>query len=371
MKRYGATIVVVAIAVILAIAFYPKKDDGGTEETITLGVVMPLTGRAADQGKDILNGIELARNQINAERGKGEPVLRLVIEDNMSTPKGGVSAIEKLLQTERPPVVIGPIASSIMLAMIPVAEREKTVLLSPASSSPKISNSGKYIFRISLLAPPQAEALAEFAKKKLNAKKAAILYINDDTGLSYRDAFKRAFTSRGGSVVYEDSYEKRGTDFRIQLTKLKGTETDVTFVPGIPQTIGLIHRQAKELGLTMQFLGNYGAEGESLLSSGGDAVEGFVYTSIPIAPDFVQRFMSAHGRHPTIGAPLGYDSVTIVWHIAQKAGGNAEAIRAGLGTLRDYRGATGMTTILPSGDAHKEVCLKVIRDGSFVPLGED
>lgn len=371
MKRHAAVIVAVVVVGCIAAFLYLRRDGRGEEGTVTIGVVMPLTGRAADQGKDILSGIKLARDEINAKRGKGEPILRLVIEDNMSTPKGGVSAIEQLLQTERPPVVIGPIASSIMLAMIPVAEREKTVLLSPASSSPKISDSGKYIFRISLLAPPQAEALAEFARAKLKARKAAILYINDDTGLSYRDAFKDAFTSRGGSIVFEDSYDKRGTDFRTQLTKLKGTEANVTFVPGIPQTIGLIHRQAKELGLNMQFLGNYGAEGESLLSSGGDAVEGFVYTSIPIAPEFVERFKSAHGRHPTIGAPLGYDSVKIVWQIVRTASGNAEAIRAGLSTLRDYQGATGLTTILPSGDADKEVCLKTIRDGSFVPLGED
>jgi len=368
MKKYGAIIVVAVVVSCLAAVFYLRSGGDKEKNTVTIGVVMPLTGRAADQGKDILSGIELARDEINAKRREHEPVLRLVVEDNHSTPKGGVSAIEKLIQTVQPPAVIGPIASSIMLAMIPVAERERVVLLSPASSSPKISNSGEYIFRISLLAPPQAETLAEYARTKLKAQKAAILYINDDTGQSYRNAFKKAFTSRGGTVVFEDAYDKRGTDFRTQLTKLKGTDAEITFVPGIPQTIGLMLRQAKELGIKMQFLGNYGAEGQNLLSSAGDAAEGFIYTSIPISQDFVERFKAKHGRHPTIGAPLGYDALMIVWHVIQEHGTSTEAIRSGLRTLKDYEGATGRTTILPSGDADKEVCLKYVHQGRFMTL---
>lgn len=367
MKKTG-TIALTAVLVATVVVFLVHGCGPPADTTVTIGVVMPLTGRAADQGKDIVSGLELARDEINGGSSKDTPPLRLAIEDNRSSPKDGVSAIERLIQTQHPPVVIGPIASSIMLAMIPVAEREKTVLLSPAASSPQISNSGEYIFRISLLAPPQAAALAEYAVTELQAKKAGILYVNDDTGLSYRDAFRESFTSLGGSIVYEDSYDKTGTDCRTQLTKLKETEATVTFVPGIPQTIGLILRQAKELGVTMQFLGNYGAEGASLLSSGGDAVEGFVYTSIPISQEFEDRFEAEHGRHPTLGAPLGYDALMIVWHVIQEHGSDVESIRAGLSTLRDYKGATGATTILPSGDADKEVILKTVRDGEFVAL---
>ena len=368
MKQYRVIIAAIVLIGCIVAFFYLRGDGNRDENTVTIGVVMPLTGRAADQGKDILSGIELARDEINARANENSLKLRVIIEDNLSSPTGGVSAIQKIIQTERPSVVFGPIASSIMLAMIPIAEREKTVLLSPAASSPQISNAGKYIFRISLLAPPQAEALAEYSRKTLKAQRAAILYINDDTGLSYRDAFRKSFESRGGTIVFEDSYDKAGTDFRSQLSKLKEVQADVTFVPGIPQTIGLIHRQAKELGLKMQFLGNYGAEGESLLISGGDAVEGFVYTSIPVSKDFVDRFRAKYGRHPTIGAPLGYDAMTIVWRLAQEHGDSAESVREGLSNLKAYRGATGLTTILTTGDADKEVCLKIVLDGKFADL---
>ncbi|MBN1919519.1 MAG: ABC transporter substrate-binding protein [Verrucomicrobia bacterium] len=365
-RRYmvaAAVIVLVTVlVVVLALLNRGKQPEPGI---LKVGVVLPLTGPAADQGKDILSGIEMARDEINGSRKNDDPKVELIIEDSMASPKGGVSALEKLIQTERPPAVIGPIASSVMLAMIPVAEREKVVLLSPAASSPQISNAGRYIFRISLLAPPQARALAKFAKDELSAERAAVLYVNDDSGISYRDAFRDAFAAQGGTVVFEDSYEKTGTDFRTQLTKLKAANAEITFVPGIPQTVGLILKQARELGVDTQFLGNYGTEGESLLTLAGNAAEGFIYTSIPVSDEFVKSFDAKFGRHPTIGAPLGYDALQVVAHVAKAHGTSSEAIRKGLSELRDYDGATGLTTILPSGDAEKEVTLKAVSNGAF------
>lgn len=370
-KHVVVASVIVAVAALVVVLVLLNKGKQPEPGVLKVGVVLPLTGPAADQGKDILSGIEMARDEINASRGKDDPKVELVIEDSMASPKGGVSALEKLLQTEHPPVVVGPIASSVMLAMIPIAERKETVLLSPAASSPQISGAGRYIFRISLLAPPQAKALAQFAKDELGAERAAVLYVNDDTGISYRDAFREAFAAQGGTVVFEDSYDKRGTDFRTQLTRLKAANAEVTFVPGIPQTVGLILKQAKELGVETQFLGNYGTEGESLLTLGGNAAEGFIYASIPISDEFIKSFDAKFGRHPTIGAPLGYDALQVVAHVAKAHGMSSDEIRKGLSELKGYNGATGLTTILSSGDAEKGVVLKTVRNGVFVPLHAD
>lgn len=366
MKKLLLIIAAVVILVLAIVGAERAKRLGHDEENVvTVGVVLPLTGKAADQGKDILSGIELAQDEINSERTPGQPRLELAVEDDMGDPRSGVAALEKLILTKRPPAVIGPIASSVMLAMIPIAEREKVVLLSPAASSPKISNSGKYIFRLSLLAVPQAEALAEYARSKMKAVRGAILYGNDETGVSYRDAFRDAFKAQGGDIVYEQAFDRSDTDFRIQLTKLKDANAELCFVPSIPQTIGLILKQASELGVDIQFLGNYGAEGESLLTTAGDAAEGFIYTSIPISDQFTVAYRNKTGKAPTIGAPLGYDALRVVWKTAV-ASESSEAVRIGLGALRDYDGATGLTTMTSSGDADKEVCIKKVIARAFI-----
>lgn len=368
MKKLLLIITAVVIIILAIVGAERTKRHGHDEEyVVTIGVVLPLTGRAADQGKDILSGIELAQEEINSERTPGQPRLELAVEDDMGDPKSGVAALEKLILTKRPPAVIGPIASSVMLAMIPIAEREKVVLLSPAASSPKISNSGKYIFRLSLLAIPQAEALAEYARSKMNAMRGAILYGNDETGVSYRDAFRDAFKAKGGDIVYEQAFDRSDTDFRIQLTKLKDVNAQACFVPSIPQTIGLILKQAKELGVDIQFLGNYGAEGESLLTTAGHAAEGFIYTSIPVSAQFAAAYRNKAGRTPTIGAPLGYDALSVVWKSASESN-SADTVQSGLARLANFKGATGMTSMTPSGDAEKEVVIKRVVNRSFVEI---
>lgn len=369
MKRCVAIVLLIGMVSALAwIIACEKPNPSETPKTIKIGVDIPLTGPSAAHGKDLMGGLEMARDEILASLKPGDPKPQLLIEDNQSKSQGGVSALQKLIQTDAPPVVIGPVASSVMLAMIPVAEQNKVVLLSPAASSPEISGAGKFIFRISLLAPPQTAALAKYATEKLKAKTAAVLYINDDTGLSYKNAFAEDFTKLGGKIVLEDSFDKTATEFRTQLTKIKTQNADVTFIPGIPRAIGLILRQARELKVDTKFLGNYGAEGTDLLTNAGEAAEGFVYTSIPIDAEFSRKFEEKNGRHPTIGAPLGYDALKIVWHAITENGATSEDIRKGLSALKDFHGATGTTTILPNGDASKEVQLKTIKNSEFVGL---
>ena len=357
-KLFMITAAVVIIVLMIVGVERAKRLRQDEQHVVTIGVVLPLTGRAADQGKDILSGIELARDEINSKRTPGQPRLDLAVEDDMGDPKSGVAALEKLILT---------IASSVMLAMIPIAEREKVVLLSPAASSSKISNSGKYIFRLSLLAPPQAEALAGYACNRMRVARGAILYSNDETGISYRDAFRDAFVAKGGEIVFEQPFERTDTDFRIQLTRLKAVNAEVCFVPSIPQTIGLILKQAKELGIKIQFVGNYGAEGESLLTTAGEAAEGFIYASIPISRKFESAYRQKTGRAPTIGAPLGYDALHVVWE-SVAGSPSTEGVRERLAVLTRFQGATGMTSMTPSGDADKEVVIKTVFNGVFLEV---
>jgi branched-chain amino acid transport system substrate-binding protein len=357
-----SSVVIVLVLVVIVVKLKVKEQDGNI---VPIGVVLPLTGPSASHGKDAMGGLELAREEIESRRQPGQPRLELLIEDSLSSPQGGVSAIQKLIQTKKTSVVIGPVASSVMLAMIPIAEREKIVLFSPSASSPEISNTGDYIFRIALLAPPQAQALAEYAIDGLDVNRAAILYVNDDTGISYKQAFVESFSKLGGKVILEESYDKISTDFRLQLTKLKNAQPQIIFIPGVPRATGLILRQAKELGLDCHFLGNYGAEGADLITSGGDATEGFVYASLPISDKFTSLFKAKYNRVPTTGAPLVYDALHIISQIIADYGTSADAIKKGLSELKDYEGATGRMTLLPSGDADREICLKIVKNGKF------
>ena len=135
--------------------------------------------------------MSLALEELNDSGINHEFKIKLLIEDNQSTPQGSVNSLNNLIHIHKVPVIIGPLASSDMLAMAPIAEKTKTVLISPGASSPKLSDAGDYIFRNSLLAEPQGEMMAQFCFHSLHKKNVAILYINDETGRGYMGAFRK------------------------------------------------------------------------------------------------------------------------------------------------------------------------------------
>lgn len=361
MKRTLCWVLIIGLLISLGMLGCAKKEEG----EIKIGIVLPLSGPAASHGEDIMGGIKLALSELNKEGIKGEKI-HLIIEDNQSSAQESVSALRKLINIHKVPVVIGPIASSDMLAMSPVAESAKIVLISPAASSPKISDAGDYIFRNSLLAEPQGEMMANFCYQTLRKKTAALLFIDDETGRGYKEAFESKFRSLGGKVVFLDSYDKSGSDFRTQLIKLKISQPAAVYVPSIPKTLGYILRQAKELGIETIFLANYGAEGDALLQTAGESAEGIYYTSVPIDSDFIKKFENTYGRKPTIGAPLGYDTLKLVAEAIKNGGYSAEGIKKELYGIRDFNGATGRISFDEKGDAMKEVITKTIRNGSFI-----
>lgn len=357
-KKIWIIVSILVILIGLSIIFAPIKDN---KNIIEIGIIVPLTGPAANHGKDLMDGFNMAFDERSRYIDTSKYEIKLIIQDSQSSPQGGVNALQNIININSPVVVIGPVASSVMLAMIPIAEQNKVPLFSPAASSPKITNSGKYIYRMSLLAPEQAELLSEYAIKN-GISKMGILYINDETGNSYMKAFEDKFTSKGGAIVIKESYDKKGIDFRTQIIKLKGAGIDGVFIPGVPRTTGLILKQAKELGLDIVFLGNYGTEGADLLTAAQGAAEGFVYASIPINIRFKEKFKLHYNKDVTIGAALGYDALNIVMSIVNDIGSDRELFINNLSQLKNFKGVTGTTTLLPNHDASKEVILKIVEN---------
>ncbi len=142
-KRVWAGIFAVVLAIVVALIVTHMK----REKAVIVGAVMPLTGDAASYGTAVREGIELACEEINSRGGINGTPIKVVYEDSQANPKQGVSAFQKLVSVNQTEVVVGAVASSVTLAIAPIAERSEVVLISPASSSPKITTAGEFIFR--------------------------------------------------------------------------------------------------------------------------------------------------------------------------------------------------------------------------------
>lgn len=257
------------------------------EKTIKIGALLPLTGPSANHGQDAKEGMNLALKEIrNSDKILGNKI-EIIWEDDNSTPQGAISGAQKLINIDKVAVIIGPISSSATLAVAPLAEKSKVVLLSPSASSPEISDAGDFIFRNSLLAPPQGKKMAQFCFENLKITKVDVLFLNDDTGWGYYNSFKQNFESLGGKINLVENYDKTDTDFRPQIIKLKKDGAKAVYVPSVPQTMGLILKQSAELGYNPIFLANIGVEGEDLLKIAGEKAEGIYYTSLIVNEKFL------------------------------------------------------------------------------------
>lgn len=139
----GVGIVAIVILAIGLIAIQTKKEPG----EIKIGAILPLTGDSALYGESIKKGIDLAVEQINSEEGVKGRKVTVIYEDSKAVPSVGVASFQKLISIHRVPVVIGDAVSSVTLAIAPIAEKNKVVILSPLSSAPAITEAGDFIFR--------------------------------------------------------------------------------------------------------------------------------------------------------------------------------------------------------------------------------
>jgi branched-chain amino acid transport system substrate-binding protein len=354
---------------ILVILLWPKQSGD-----VWIGAVLPLTGSAAVWGQNAKMGMDLAVQEINASGGINGTSVVIVYEDSQSDPRMATSALQKLITYDRSQVVIGDIASSSVLAMAPIAEKNRVVLLSPGASNPDISNAGEFIFRNWQSDALEGDVDATFAWETLGWRRVAILYIDNAFGTAIQDVFARRLRSLGGEIVSAEGFAQGGSDFRAQLTKLQSISADGLYLPGYPQEVAQLLKQKQELGIRLPALSTQSFDDPQILSTARNAAEGVIFsvpkppdTSDPVVSRFREAYIAAYQQEPGVCSDSGYDAVRIVAWAIERAGEDGPAIQRQLTQLRDFPGAAGITTFDDHGDVVKPFVFKIVRDGQFAP----
>lgn len=345
---------------------------------IIIGAILPLTGDGAPYGTALKKGMDLAIEQVNNKGGINGNRLAVVFEDDRNLPQAGVSAYNKLKSVDKVPMVLGAMFSAVTLAIAPLAERDKIVLLSPTSSDVSLTNAGDYIFRIYPSDSYDGQFLGSFAFDKLGARRVAIVSMQASSTIAVSQLFKKVFQGKGGTIASDDTFREGTTDFRAILTKLKQQQQDVVFVPAALRESALWLRQAKELGVTARFLGISTLFDPQLLKLAGDAANEVMFSSPVFEPtsstaeirSFVDAYKTKYGAAPDILGAYGFDTVNVAVDALQRAGGtktSPEAIKNSLYKIKDYPGVTGQMTFDSNGDVTKELRIMTVRAGQFVP----
>jgi branched-chain amino acid transport system substrate-binding protein len=311
----------------------------------------------------------MAVKEANAAGGVKGKKLLVRVYDDQGKPEEAANAVTRLI-SEKVKLILGEVASSNSLAMAPKAQQAGVPMITPSSTNPKVTAVGDYIFRVCFIDPFQGYVMARFARDKLKLANIAVLKDQkSDYSLGLSDVFINKFTEMGGKIVSTVAYAKGDTDFRAQLTAIKGTKPEAIYVPGYYTDVGIIARQARELGIKVPLLGGDGWESEKLFELGGSAVEGSYYTNhysqddpSPQVQKFIASYKSAYGAVPDSLGALGYDAARVGIQAMQRASDvSGPALRDAIAATRDFPAVAGTITLDRSRNAVKPaVVLKVV-----------
>ena len=345
---------------------------------IPVGEFASLTGGTATFGQSSHNGTALAVEEINARGGvlNGEK-LKLITEDDQSKAGEPANIVKKLISNDKVVAVLGEVASSKSLEAAPICQANKIPMISPASTNPKVTQVGDYVFRVCFLDEFQGKSIAQYALKDLKAKKAAVLIdVKQDYSTGLAEFIKNNFTAGGGQIVAEKSYSSGDKDFKAQLTAIKSASPDVLFVPGYYTEVGEIARQARQLGLKIPMMGGDGWDSPSLVKIGGTAMENTFFTDhftaedpSPVVQDFVKKYQAKYGNPPDAMAALGYDSALILADAIKRAGtADSDKLRSALAETKGVQGITGAITIDANRNASKPAVMIGIKNKVFTKV---
>jgi len=366
------------IAVMLAMGCARRgtncEDPGGA---IKVGVYGDLTGQTSSFGQSTKNGSQMAADEINAAGGINGRQIQLVIEDDQGEPGKAATVVGKLVNQDQVRALIGEVASSNSLAAAPTAQEAKVPMISPSSTNPKVTQIGDYIFRVCFIDPFQGEVMAKFAANTLKAKRAAILFdSNSDYSKGLIQFFKQSFVDKlGGTIVAEQAYAQRDRDFTGQLTQIRSANPDVIYVPGYYQEVGVISKQAKQLGINAPLLGGDGWDSPQLWDLGGEALNGNYISNhysvddpSPVIQDFVKRYKAKYnGIAPDALAALAYDAMMVLADSIKRAGGTeCTKLRDAIAQTANFKGITGVISLNADRNAVKPAVVLELRDHKFV-----
>jgi len=325
-------------------------------------------------------GAELAVNEINAAGGVGGRRLELDTQDDSAQAGRAIAVATTLHDDPRVVAVVGHLTSGAAIAAADIYNGgpDPVVALSPSASNPELTTPGGYTFRVCATDLAHGTALARFAIERLKARRAAVLYLDDDYGRGILGTFADEFRRLEGTIIAMDPVLPGAEDVTPYLEFLRADgRAQVLMVAGDRATAELVLRAVRAQGITLPVIGGDALAG---IEADGALAEGVYLTSsyLPDAPGarnaaFLRAYAAATGgQRPDHRGAGAYDAVYLIADAIRSAGPRRAAIRAALAEVGRSRpafdGVTGRITFDDRGDVpDKTVLVGLVRGGRIVP----
>jgi branched-chain amino acid transport system substrate-binding protein len=352
-----------ATAAILAAAAATAASPAGAEE-IKVGFFGPMSGPVAVYGTESLAGARFALDEIKSKGLLGEDEIKLIVADDMANPGAAAQAVQRMIDVDEVVAILGGSTSSGTAAAIEVTRAAEIPQLSPLAVDPALTRQDNPWFaRITQSADVFASNAAQWAVDKQKVKSVYLLVRNDNWGQPLAEAFAKKADELGVKILGRVSYEPTAREFKPMLSEMARTNPDFVVVMGYYTESGLIVKQMAELNINKRAFVMTAPGIPQYLDIAGPAANGtygvlYYYAGsieTDVAKQFVKNWQAKHNRLPSQYEGMGYDSVYVLAEAIKKAKAKGEIspknIRDGIFQVKDFSGATGTITILPSGDS--------------------
>jgi ABC-type branched-subunit amino acid transport system substrate-binding protein len=343
---------------------------------VKVGLVMELTGPAGEYGQAGAKSVEMAFRDINDAGGvNGGCKLVTDTRDSQSQGNVAVDAANQLVQVEKVPVIIGGIISSVSIPILTsVTGPAKVVQVSPASSSPTLTQLGRdgktngVFFRTITSDALQGVAAAKYALDQ-GLTKLSVIHVNNDFGVNMVNEFSKAYKALGGTIVSVTPYNEKQPSYQAEVTAAMGGAPDALYLVSYPVDGATIARQWISQGGPAKFLLNDGMNSPDFIASVGKEYLNDAYgTSSGTNPTASTEYFNANykafsGIEPSNpAADRSYDAGAIVGlAIAQAGSADPAAIKDSIAKVLDPNG-----TVIHAGKDEFAKAMQLIKDGKAI-----
>lgn len=357
---------ILIIALIIAVFGMIHPSRIYAEEVVKLGVYLPFTGWAANYGEDAKRGIDLAVEDINATGGIHGKKIECVYEDSGANPKQAVSAVQKLINIDRVPFIIGGLFSHTALAIAPIAQSNKIPTIATQASHPDVTKAGDFIFRI---APPMGmeRLIVKYAYEVIGARRYSGLVFSTDMGRTSMKMAEESFPKLGGKIAKIEFFTMGTTDFKTHLLKIKDENPDVIEIKGGIKETAQIIRQMTELQMDIPILGSNMFREPKLWELVGERLKGAAYPTYSPSGSaktrhdkFEADYKKKYGFEPkTVVAAFTYDAAKLAAFAYEKGGLTGPRAQKALIGMKNFPGITGDITF-KKGEREARYCVEKI-----------
>jgi branched-chain amino acid transport system substrate-binding protein len=322
---------VLAVAAGFASAAVAFTAPASAEDTVKIGLIVPMTGGQASTGKQIDNAIKLYMQQ-HGDTVAGKKI-EVILRDDAAIPDNTKRLAQELIVNDKVDIIAGFGVTPAALAAAPLATQAKVLELVMAAGTSIITEKSPYIVRTSFTLPQSSTVMGDWAAKN-GIKTAAVLVADYAPGADALAYFKEHFEAGGGKVVEEIKVPLTNPDFAPFLQRVKDATPDALFVFVPAGQGGAFMKQFVERGLDksgIKVIGTGDVMDDELLNGMGDAALGAVTAhnysaahSSQMNKDFVAAYEKVYNIRPDYMAVHGYDGIHLIYEALKKTGGKAD-----------------------------------------------